>query len=181
MVTKTQRFTNSGTFTPSAKLLAAGGTVRVVAIGGGSSGATSFGGHGAVPVDMTVTISGAVAVTIGSGGAATGAGGNTTFGSLVTANGAPPSSMAAGYGAGSHPIVTNNIPGVGVTMEHLGPCGGGGSNLSVSSNPGADFGGGYSSVVAAANKGGGGARSGAAAQATGGSGCLVVVWDEPLA
>lgn len=105
-----QEFTASGTFTPSAKLLENGGECYALAIGGGASGTAlrvtgstplggSIGGDAGEHIEAFVKVTGAVTVTIGAGGAAvstTGttnlhaantAGGDTTFGSLLTAKG----------------------------------------------------------------------------------------------
>lgn len=103
----TQEFLASGTFTPSARLLALGGAVLVEMIGGGGSGALvdnssaaaafpSGGDAGRKRVEV-VTVTGPVAVTIGAGGAAatTGVaanldgndGGDTSFGPLVAKGG----------------------------------------------------------------------------------------------
>lgn len=71
-----QEFTSSGTFTPSAALLANGGECYYELIGGGSSGAVSFntghasGGNAGAYKTGVITLTGAVAVTIGAGGAA---------------------------------------------------------------------------------------------------------------
>lgn len=101
-----QEFTSSGTFTPSAKLLANGGQLTVVLVGGsggngGGDGGTSFLGRPGHPGEARirqVTVTGPVTVTIGAGGAAgTGgspgsfsggtAGGSTSFGSASAAGG----------------------------------------------------------------------------------------------
>jgi hypothetical protein len=89
-----QIFTSSGTFTPSARLLALGGWVEVICVGGGgggyASGTIKTGGGGAQVTRRIVQVTGNVTVTIGAGG--TGGitptqGGTTSFGSLVTAAG----------------------------------------------------------------------------------------------
>lgn len=103
-----QEFLSSGIFTPSSALLTNGGQCFVEAIGGGGSGGVSTnnagsafasGGDAGAYVDALVTVSGAVTVTLGAGGAAasrSGAsvgtvngnvGGDTTFGALLTAKG----------------------------------------------------------------------------------------------
>lgn len=105
----TQEFLASGTFTPSTRLLALGGVVLVEAIGGGASGAARWsnsstmadqgasGGDAGQYVEALVTVTAAVAVTIGAGGARASAafgeskdglsGGATSFGALLTAAG----------------------------------------------------------------------------------------------
>lgn len=104
-----QEFLASGTFTPSTRLLALGGVVLVEAIGGGASGAARWnssataaeqgasGGDAGQYVEGLVTVTAAVAVTIGAGGVRASAafgenkdglsGGATSFGALLTAAG----------------------------------------------------------------------------------------------
>lgn len=104
-----QEFLASGTFTPSTRLLALGGVVLVEAIGGGASGAARWnnnsttadqgasGGDAGQYVEALVTVTAAVAVTIGAGGVRASAafgenkdglsGGATSFGALLTAVG----------------------------------------------------------------------------------------------
>ncbi|MCX8008273.1 MAG: loricrin-like protein [Patescibacteria group bacterium] len=127
-IRKQQIFTSSGTFTPSARLLALGGWVEVLCVGGGGGGYTDggnvkTGGGGGAVVRRIVQVTGPVTVTIGAGG--TGgtnptSGGTTSFGSLVSAPGGSagnnafggtsgngiPSGCAGGSGAGGPaPIV----------------------------------------------------------------------------
>lgn len=119
-----QVFTSSGTFTPSARLLALGGWVEVLCVGGGggsyrdSSNVACTGGGGGGVVSRIVQVSGPVAVTIGAGG--TGGtnptqGGTTSFGSLVSAPGGGPGST---YGGQS---------GNGLRSFHAGGAGAGGA------------------------------------------------------
>lgn len=105
-----QEFTSSGTFTPSATLLANGGQCFVEAIGGGGSGGAvrttvvgvlsrASGGDAGTLTETFLTVSAPVAVTIGAGGAAasvTGsvnaeadgnAGSATSFGGLLSTPG----------------------------------------------------------------------------------------------
>jgi len=100
---KFQVFSASGTFTPSAGLLAAGGniTVKLWGAGGGGGGgyqyySHGFGGNAGNCIIKPLNISAAQTVTIGTGGTGgTGggsgtngtSGGNSTFGSLLTAEG----------------------------------------------------------------------------------------------
>lgn len=115
-----QDFTSSGTFTPSAALLAKGGQVYYELIGGGSSGAIGYtnaaaiGGDAGVYKTGVITLTGAESVTIGAGGAAVSATGTSTagnagsqssIGALATAAGgiappAPASSVANNGGGG---------------------------------------------------------------------------------
>ena len=107
-----QEFTSSGTFTPSAALLANGGRVYYELIGGGSSGAIGHSNAAAIGGDAgtyktgVITLTGAESVTIGAGGAAVSATGTNTagnagspssIGALATAAGgtAPPAPTAA--------------------------------------------------------------------------------------
>lgn len=73
---KYQEFLSSGTFTPSATLLANGGQVQVFLVGGGGGGGGRAydrygggGGGGGVKTKI-LTVSGPTSVTIGAGGAA---------------------------------------------------------------------------------------------------------------
>lgn len=110
-----QEFTSSGTFTPSAALLAKGGQCYYELIGGGSSGAcgtsgAACGGDAGEYKTGAITVSGPVVVTIGAGGAAVtnasatagNAGSPSSIGALVTAAGglAPPAPNAANNGGG---------------------------------------------------------------------------------
>lgn len=98
-----QEFTGSGTFTPSATLVANGGAVSLLLIGGGQgggSGSPSIGGYGGNGGQVLYTMATAVSattVTIGAGGSAGtnsfsgttigNSGGNTSFGSIVAQGG----------------------------------------------------------------------------------------------
>ena len=98
---KFQDFTSSGTFTPSSGLLAKGGACLVILIGGGGSGTWrnsasggAIGGNAGTLRLEEVLVTEAITVTLGAGGigpttnlAAGNAGGNSTFGTLLTANG----------------------------------------------------------------------------------------------
>ena len=112
-----QDFTASGTFTPSAALLAKGGQVYYELIGGGSSGAVGYsnaaaiGGDAGVYKTGVITLTGAESVTIGAGGAAVSAtatqtagnaGSQSSIGALATAAGgaAPPAPTLASNGGG---------------------------------------------------------------------------------
>lgn len=94
-VLRTQVFSASGTYTPNANLL----YCEVISTGGGGGGGSGSassstrgcggGGAGATCIEVfsAATIGASQAVTIGAGGAAESAGGNTTFGAFHTANG----------------------------------------------------------------------------------------------
>ena len=225
-----QEFTSSGTFTPSAALLANGGQCYIdEAIGGGGSGgvqinsgagvASACGGDAGAYICGPVTVSGAVTVTIGAGGTAVSrsgisgntsgnAGGNTTFGALLTAPGGAGgrgdnagNAGAGGNGAGAiggyvtdAASVLSARGGVGVN----GKAGGGGGSATYGAvHMRATDGGGNGAYLtsvglsitaasATANTGGGGgaaaySASGSAGTITsgaGGSGFLRVCWFE---
>jgi len=219
-----QAFTSSGTFTPSAALLANGGQCYIEAIGGGGSGgvqinstgasASACGGDAGAYICGPVTVSGAVTVTIGAGGTAvslsgvTGntsgnAGGNTTFGALLTAPGGAGgrgdntgNAGAGGNGAGSIGGYVTDVTSVlsargGVGMN--GKAGGGGGSaiygavhMRATDGGGGDglwsAAGGATAGSAVANSGaGGGGVAGSANSKTsgaGGSGWCRIVWFE---
>ena len=224
-----QEFTSSGTFTPSAALLANGGQCYIEAIGGGGSGgvqinsgataASACGGDAGAYVCGPVTVSGPVTVTIGAGGTAvnrsgfTGntsgnAGGNTTFGALLTAPGGAGGrgDNAANAGTGGRGAMSSGgyVTDVASVLSARGGVGtngkaggGGGSATYGAVHMQATDGGGNgaylttagSSITAAsatANTGGGGggvaySASGSAGTITsgaGGSGFLRVCWFE---
>lgn len=137
-----QDFTTSGTFTPSAALLAKGGRVYYELIGGGSSGAIGHSGYAAPGGDAgtyktgVITVTGAESVTIGAGGAAVSAtatntagnaGSPSSIGALATAAGgiASPAATAAangggGRGAGGIGYYTTDVT---FTIDARGGCG----------------------------------------------------------
>ena len=82
-----------------------------------------------------------------------------------------------GFGAGG--INANLFGGNGVVLPIIGPCCGGGQRAAEETQgrgPSVQYGGASNVTPAAPNKGGGG--SGVTANATGGSGCCVVIWEE---
>lgn len=131
---KNQKFTSNGTFTPSAALLAKGGWVTAVLVGGGAGGgqgrynnAGAGGGSGGCFV-FRLKLTAAVAVTIGSAGGPAADGGDTLFGALATAYGGRKPGLA------ENASVNPGVPGVG------GVAGGG---FGVSGSDGARTLGGY--------------------------------------
>jgi hypothetical protein len=141
-----QVFRSSGTWTKPGS----GSMAYVECWGGGGSG-TMYGGAGGgkgyawFPLS---SLTASVAVTVGSGGTSGAAGGNTTFGSYLTANGG-----AAGSSGGA---VGGSASGTGVAVAS-----GGGSGSSTYS-PGGSGGG--------SNGGGGGSGNGGAGGVPGGGG-----------
>lgn len=102
------KFLTSGTFIPKAAMV-----IDLFAVGGGggsdhSSGTWPDGGGGggytATVLSQTLTKNGEYSVTIGAGGGAGGTGGQSKFGSLITANGGKPgtSQQYGGTGAGGN-------------------------------------------------------------------------------
>lgn len=124
-----QEFFTSGTFTPSAKLLAAGGRVEVLLVGGGGGyyfdGTSShFGGGGGEVKNKIAIVSGAINVLIGAPGVSGNAtnGGNSDFGALITASGGYSGNAAGllrskggpGGGSGGYSVGTSTSePGQG--------------------------------------------------------------------
>lgn len=193
---KQQEFKTSGTFTPSAGLIAQGGNCEVFLVGGGSGGGgstvtgTSYGGGGGeVKRRVLSGVTTAKTVTIGSGGSGTyngsgGAGGNSSFGSLLTCAGAPgagPRGGGVGSGSGgtggkfsSGPVVVAaTTGGAGTDGFAGGGAGAGDTGSGAQVAGGASGGGGTYGNAAAANSGAGGGTGG-----SGGSGyCLVTWWE----
>ena len=199
-VTKSQTFLTSGTYNPSTALLELGGWVQVFIVGGGGGGgglpnSGSGGGGGSVVGPTWVQISGPVTITIASGGAIASVGGNSTFGSLVTALGGSPGT--SGYGGASGASVsssgggysgvgggggaggagwTNAVSGAGIGGPGgpglFGYAGGGAGGTGGVIAPGSNGGGG-SGENGQANTGGGGGSG-----ANGGSGICILVWQE---
>lgn len=153
-----QSFLTSGTFTPSAALLAAGGRVRIRYIvgGGGGGGTTSGGGGGGGQVlkDIVVIVTGPVTVTVGAGGAIATAGTNSTFGALATALAGQPGATGATASGGDSPRGGRGSFGTGGgTLANTGGQGGPGID-------GFGIGGGGSASGTNAGGGGGGAGGG---------------------
>lgn len=197
--TNFQQFTSSGTFTPSAALLAKGGFVNIILVGAGGGGRSgdvsttsspnsgALAGGGGEVVIRTVRVTGAVTVTIGTGGAggaavtastdtsgnAGAAGGNSLFGSLARAYGGAGgdtgSNAALGRGGGSFKIsglTSTTYSSDNNTLSYGGPVSGGNTQ-----RPTDGWASGSSGFVTAsfANKGGAcfitGAEGGAAGSA----------------
>lgn len=145
-------FTSSGTFTPPLGVT----SVRVLVVGGGGGGAGGHaggGGSGHVRTG-TFTISGPVAITIGSGGSggsggsdanssgSASAGGSSSFGPYLTAGG-------GSGGQASSPASMSGAPG--------GSGGGGGGNCGTAGSGGAN---GYSGKAGIGGSGNGGGGAG---------------------
>lgn len=168
-----QEFLASGTFTPSAALLANGGQVYVEMAGGGGSGGTSYlgsfgGGGGSSYWCGCVTVSGAVSVVVGAGGAkpvtsptSGSQGGTTSFGYQSVVGGLGGIQGEGEGGAGS---------GMGFAGERGGPRPAVGGGFG---------GGGGGRVDGAPNTGGGGAGGQTSGSSgNGGSGFVRVYWYE---
>lgn len=160
---KSQIFTSSGTFTPSAALLASGGVVAIRMAGGGGgggggypSGANAGAGGASSYWEGFTTVSGAVSVTIGSGGSAGvtddnfstrtngSAGGTTTFGSVSVAGGGGGSRAQAINTAMSAAGGFGRVPPLGVNFEYYFNSGGGGNRYAPTANSGGGGAGVYS-------------------------------------
>lgn len=172
MPNKTLLFTSSGTYTPSAGISSVivecvgggggGGSVsaapqRILAGGGGSSGGYSRG------VLLAATIGASQMVTVGVGGTAQAAGGATSFGTLVVANGGNPGegndgSTVFGNGSqGAAPGIGNlTLPGApggpGMVNPIVGP-GGVAITTAVGGTGGSMWGGGVVSPLAGGGTG----------------------------
>ena len=184
-----QLFTSSGTFTPSAKLLANGGQVFLEMAGGGGAGAAEYtwgsiynvgGGGGSSFLKTATTVLAPVTVIIGAGGQAgrsgsdsfglnaiaPGDGGNTSFGSVVCYGGR----KGAGWrGGASGSQGQPGFNGIHVSASFLQDGNGGGSG-----------GGGAGRLSGEANTGGGGAGANGLSvySGAGGSGYCLVYWFE---
>lgn len=78
---KFQEFNSSGTFTPSAALIAAGGYIEVFLVAGGAGTSPSQGGAGGEVLTKTMYLNStsSISITIGSGGSSNNLGGNSSF------------------------------------------------------------------------------------------------------
>jgi len=164
-IKKQQEFKTSGTFTPPQALLDAGGVVEVRCVGGGGAGGTYAGGSSGMDITRMVTVTGPVTVTIGTGGSNSGQGGQTKFGTLLTALGGKPAINGYSGGASSG---EGSRAGENAFMAHstLAPGRGGG-------------GGGGNSQNGLPNTGGGGGGGGNQSYSgSGGSGFCLVTWEE---
>jgi len=135
---KYQEFTSSGTFTPTAAAISAGGVHQVFLVGGGERGNGNAGGCGGEVIEtyVTLTSTAGCAVTIGAGGASNGAdGGNSSVafasagGTSITALGGAglnvPSSRLTGGAGGNYgtsaPAATISVTAPGATVVVFAP------------------------------------------------------------
>ena len=198
-----QKFTTSGTYTPTTNMLYCVAEV----VGGGAGGASvsstyGGGGGGGAYVKGTYsssTIGASQSVTIGAGGSAGSSGGNTSFGALITSNGGSGGSAAGlnggaggagGTGTGGSYAVSGTAGGIGYVGGNgslYGISGYGGqagglsgsaqlvfSNGNTNGNTGVSYGGGGSGAV--------GAGAGSATGGSGAGGIIIVteyVWSVP--
>lgn len=191
---KLTTFAASGTFTPDAKCMSgyavgigAGGGSIAMSSGGGDARGCGGGAEGNTVTKFFVKadVSPDVSVTIGAGAAGS-AGGDTTFGSLLTAKGAgvgsfPPGGSATVAGNVGDIVKLGAPGGAGAYMPNTsfgtGGSGGGSGGGVGGTAPGAS---GANGTAGAANSGGGagggGCNGGGANSAiAGGSGYLYVV------
>jgi hypothetical protein len=157
-----QRFTGSGTWTMPSGIKG----VRVVAIGAGGGGGNATGvgasgGGGGAFVDAVFSsgdLSATVTVTIGAGGAAATAGGNSTFGSYLTAyggGGGVTEDVGSGAGGGSRGAGGSGSGSTGGTAGAGTASGAGGAGV------------GNGTVGNPSENGGGGGAGGRTGNATG--------------
>ena len=122
---KFKEFNSSGTFSPSAALVAAGGYVEVFLVGGGGRGnsAVAGGAGGEVIIkSMYITSTSNRSVVIGSGGTTNGAdGGNSTFNGITAVGGkgtryaSQENKMGAGWGGNEgESVAGSGVLGYGV-------------------------------------------------------------------
>jgi len=168
LVKKQQVFKTSGLFTPSQKLLDAGGVVEVRCVGGGGGGNHYAGGSSGMDITRLVVVTAPVYVFIGAGGGFGTSGGQTAFGTLLTAlGGKPATSYTGGASTGE-----GSLPGENALMLT--------TNAGIQLGRGGGYGGGSGSSYAGsgvANTGGGGGGNGNY-PGTGGSGICIVTWEE---
>ncbi len=181
-----QSFTTSGTYTPSVGVQrvyvqAWGGGGGGFSVGSGSHHAGDGGGGGEYRFGVfSVTPGVGLAVTIGAGGAANSNGQNTSFDSLVTANGGHGATSFHGFGPGAGG--TGGTGGVGIP----GYAGNGGftdaANDNFSGNGGASFCTSLGIGNSAGNfpGGGGGGGNGGSGPGTGGAGAAGFVTVQEL-
>jgi len=170
-IKKQQVFTVSGTFTPSQALLDAGGVVEVRCIGGGGGGYGFGGGSSGMDITRIVTVTGPVAVTIGAGGESNSQGGQTNFGTLLTALGGNKSNYhQGGLSSGEGSQAGESVFAAGSTT-YRGRGGGYGGGGSTTTN-------GSASTNARPNTGGGGGGDAAYSYSKGGSGLCIITWEE---
>jgi len=174
-VKKQQVFKTSGTFTPSQKLLDAGGVVTVRCVGGGGGGYNSSGASGGssgMDVTRKVVVSAPVEVMIGAGGAMNQSGGATSFGIYLAASGG--ASNGASVGEGSMPGYAG---GNAQTQQWRGRGGGIGGGVNPPHMGTAVQ---KSATNGVPNTGGGGASTSGwhPDYLSGGSGICIVTWEE---
>jgi hypothetical protein len=115
---KYQQFTSSGTFTPTAAAISAGGVHQVFLVGGGERGSSAtVGGAGGEVVEKLVklTSTAGCAVTIGAGGTTNGADGGTSTFAGASAGGV---NITAAGGAGlQNPTMNSRGAGGSTTIS----------------------------------------------------------------
>lgn len=167
---KFQEFLASGTFTPSAALLAAGGIVGydlrgAGGGGGGNGGAQGGGGGGSSKLTGFTVVAGPVSVVIAASAPGATDGSASSFGSITVAGGKKGNSASIGPGG----------PG------GQGFPGGSGSNTGGFNGPGGGEGGGSPGGgvggAGVPNTGGGGGGANTTGGASGSGYCLVTWWE----
>lgn len=201
---KFQEFTASGTFTPSAALMAAGGVILVHLWGAGGGGGKghnngSYGGTGGAGGGsgeykrkwITLANNNVITITLGTGGSGSSAtdGGNSTFGALITATGGKVGGLGVAVGGSSNnanqpPAGVGSYPGTsyGSITGDQGDGGNGGSAVGVGYGGNGGIGGGNNAGgnggIASGGGGGGGYSSGITNGGNGGAGFCRVEWWE---
>ena len=188
-VTKQQTFAWTSNFTPSAALLAQGGWVSVLAVGGGSGGGPGYGGSGGSVVEKMVQVTGATTATVGAGGGYQSSGGASSFGALVSAPGGVfgagivtveldvyyhnAYAYSGGTGAGGMGSLPVSIAytGSGSTISFRALAGLGGPCLK-------GYGGGAGTSAVACGNTGANSGGGGLPNAAGQSGVVIITWTE---
>ena len=186
MILKQQVFTESGTFTPSPGLLAAGGGVDVLLVGGGAGGgiAAGSGGHTELRSPSSVVLLVAEGATTDAPGQGGGIGADRR-GNTSTSPGHPASIGAYGFSGGGAMNPWSGYTPWGQNAQPNTGNGGGGQTSNASGGPGGHGGGVVRRVLSLApgthtiQIGSGGLGTGGLGNGASGI-CIVTWWEKVL-